>query len=245
MNFTSHGYEYSIDHLGVIHQLNPQPYVYDQTYVSTYDTDEYKRQSDILQALRLGFTIAAHKRKPESILDFGYGNGAFIKFAKQHIDKVIGYDISGVEVEGCETYTEIKPAEVVTFWDALEHVNDLSFLETIKCETIVISLPYCHFPNQENLNWFNDLYKHRKPNEHLHHFNPVSLKLTMQNYGWREVARSTHEDIVRKSTHGKENILTMAFKRYNYLYICVCFSWKQLKTLSVLCRGRATNSNPT
>ena len=213
MRFTSHGYEYQIDGYGAIHQLNPQPYVYDQTYVSTYDTEDYKRQSDILQALRLGFAIGAHGRKPQSLLDFGYGNGAFMKFAKQHIETVLGYDVSGVQVQGCKIVDKLEKADVITFWDALEHVQDLLFVEYLPCQTVVISLPYCHFPTNKDLSWFDDEYKHRKPNEHVHHFNPVSLKLTMQRFGWSQVATSTHEDIIRKSTHGLDNILTMAFKR--------------------------------
>jgi hypothetical protein len=35
----------------------------------------------------------------------------------------------------------------------------------------------------------------------------------MTSLGWKEVAKSSHEDIVRKSAHGLQNILSMAFKR--------------------------------
>jgi len=212
MIFNSKDYSYIVDSFGVIHQQNPEPYTYDSTYVSTYDSEAYKRQSDILQALRLGFTIASHGTHPQSILDYGYGNGAFMKFAKQQIHNVYGYDLTGIEVEGCEIVDKLKPVDVITFWDALEHVFDLSFVKMLPCHTVVISLPYCHF-HTVGQEWFDNEYKHRKPNEHLHHFDRSSLKRFMQSQGWHEVAVSTHEDIVRKSNSTLPNILTMAFKR--------------------------------
>ena len=210
--FFSHGYEYEIDQHGVINQINPQPYTYDESYTLTYDTESYKRQSDILQALRLGFVIASHGYHPQSILDYGYGNGAFMKFASQHTIKVYGYDVTGRQIEGCEIVEKIKPVDVITFWDCLEHIHDLSFVKTLPCHTLVISLPYCHYFTAGK-EWFDDQYKHRKPNEHVHHFDRNSLQRCMQHYGWTAIAVSTHEDIVRKSTHGLPNILTMAFKR--------------------------------
>lgn len=210
MKFESHGYTYSIDEYGVIHQENPQPYVYDQTYVSTYDTPEYQRNSDILQALRLGFVIGSLGYKPDSILDYGYGNGAFMKFIRPHIDKVYGYDVTCLPVDGCHIVKELRKVDVITFWDALEHVHDLSFVKDLDCKMIVISLPWCH---EKGGDWFDTKYKHRKPNEHVHHFDIISLIRFMESIGWRDISDSHHEDIVRKSTHGRENILTMAFKR--------------------------------
>lgn len=212
MIFQSKEHEYFIDSLGVIHQLNPQPYTYNSTYVATYDTEAYKRQSDILQALRLGFTIASHGTHPQSILDYGYGNGAFMKFARQHVHTVMGYDVTGIEVEGCEIVDKLKPVDVITFWDALEHVADLSFVKMLPCHTVVISLPYCHF-HTVGQEWFDNDYHHRKPNEHLHHFSRQSLKAFMASMGWRQIAVSTHEDIVRKGKDSLPNILSMAFKR--------------------------------
>jgi len=216
MKFESHGRKYQIDEIGVVTQIDAKPYVYDNKYVSTYDTEAYKRQSDILQALRFGFVVASHGSMPQSLLDWGYGNGAFMKFANQKVMWVYGHDVTGIEVEGCKIVNELMVKglgyDVVTFWDALEHIEDLSFLETLNSKTVVISLPYCHIMTQGK-EWFDTKYKHRKPDEHLRHFNQTSLELLMKRYGWRLVASSNHEDIVRVSTHGLQNILTMSFKR--------------------------------
>lgn len=210
--FESHGYKYAVDDFGVINQLDPKPFVYDDKYVSTYDTEEYRKGNELLQAMRLAFVIGAHGSVPQSIQDNGYGNGAFMLYARKMVPNVYGLDVTGVKVEGCEIVSGNTLADVYTFWDCLEHIEDLSFLRKIKCNTICISLPWCHL-STKGKEWFDNCYKHRKPNEHLRHFTPRSLNFMMECYGWTSIATSHHEDIVRVSAHGLPNILSMAFKR--------------------------------
>lgn len=215
--FQSHGVEYAIDDLGVINQINPKEFTYDQQYVACYDGPEYRQQSDLLQALRLGFVIGAYGRIPFSVLDYGCGNGAFLKFAKQLVHDCAGHDVTGLKLEDIPVWSDVETVrrmsfDVITFWDVLEHLTDLSFLRTLSANLLVVSLPYCHYSTQGQ-EWFDVQYKHRKPNEHVRHFNPHSLKNLMRIYGWQAIATSNHEDVVRKSTHGLPNILSMAFKR--------------------------------
>jgi hypothetical protein len=212
MTFTSHGRHYEIDRFGVIVQTDPRPYTYDAAYSSTYDTEAYRRESEKLQALRLGFVIGACGGVPDSLLDVGYGNGAFMLFAKQVIPDVMGSDITGVDVPGCKIVDGMPPADAITFWDVLEHFPNVDFLADLPHEVLCVSLPYCHF-HTEGPEWFAEKYKHRKPDEHIRHFDDQSLVSMMRHYGWQVTAISSHEDIVRKSTHGLQNILTMAFKR--------------------------------
>lgn len=211
MTFQSHGRQYEIDKYGVIHQTDAKLYTYDAGYVATYDTEDYRRANDKLQALRLGFIIGVHGFIPYSICDVGYGNGAFLK-AAEIIPIRYGKDVTGVEVPGVELTDKYPPVDVITFHDCLEHIPDLSFVKDLKCKTLVVSLPNCHYRTAGQI-WFDDLYKHRKPDEHLHHFDMQSLEAFMLSCGWRVVATSNHEDIVRQSTGNWENILTMAFKR--------------------------------
>ncbi|MGN6438403.1 MAG: hypothetical protein ACTHMM_17805 [Agriterribacter sp.] len=212
MKFTSHGRQYEIDRFGVIVQTDHRPYVYDAAYSATYDTEAYRAGSNVLQALRIGFVTAAHGQRVNSILDAGYGNGAFMQFAKTHIPNVYGHDVTGVMVPGCYIMPEFVKADVGTFWDVLEHFPSLDFVKDLPFETICLSLPYCHMITQGK-EWFDVVYKHRKPDEHIRHFNEFSLSSLMDSYGWKTIAVSGHEDIVRKSTHGLQNILSMAFKR--------------------------------
>lgn len=212
MKFTSHGRQYELDRYGVITQTDHRPYRYDAEYSATYDTDAYRKGSDILQALRLGFVIAAHGKPVSSILDAGYGNGAFMLFAKRSISHVYGHDVTGVMVPKCYIMPEFVKADVGTFWDVLEHFPNLDFVKDLQFETICLSLPYCHF-HTEGKSWFDNEYPHRKPDEHIRHFNEFSLSMLMDSYGWKTVAVSGHEDIIRQSKHGLQNILSMAFKR--------------------------------
>lgn len=209
--FTSHGRAYGIDQFGVIHQLDAKPYAYDENYVATYDTEAYRRDSDKLQALRLGFIIGAHGHIPHSICDVGYGNGAFLK-AAEIIPVRYGKDVTGLQVEGVEITDKYPPTDVITFHDCLEHIPDLSFVKDLQCKTLVVSLPWCHYVSGGQI-WFDGLYKHRKPDEHLHHFSHLSLSDFMESMGWKHVAHCNYEDIVRKSPGNWHNILTMAFKR--------------------------------
>jgi hypothetical protein len=215
----AHYYE---DENGVIKQHNPQPFIYDEKYCSTYDTPEYKKGSDILQALRLSYClgIVGHELggfyglENLSLLDVGYGNGAFLKFCQKcsNIKKLYGYDITGIKIPGVEVIPDLHfvRADIITFWDCLEHFNDVSFLHNIDASIIVVSLPYCHI-KEKGIQWF-DTWKHRKPNEHIRHFDRISLMKFMRSYGWKNISLSYHEDIIRAGVDSP-NILTMAFKR--------------------------------
>lgn len=212
MKFESHGRKYEIDRFGVVVQTDHRPFVYDPNYSAIYDKPEYVRGSELLQAMRYGFVCAAHGRRINTLLDTGYGNGAFINFVKQHVPYVYGHDITGVPLDGAYQMPELVKADVITFWDVLEHFPDLEFIKELPCETIALSLPYCHLLTQGK-EWFDNSYPHLKADEHIRHFNEFSLSAIMDHYGWKEIARSGHEDIVRKSAHGLQNILSMAFKR--------------------------------
>lgn len=212
MKFTSHDRKYEIDKFGVINQTDHRPFNYDDNYIRCYDGPDYIRETEKLQALRLGFVYGAHGARINTLIDVGYGNGAFMKFAKQNIPYIYGHDVTGVQIDGCLIMPDIIKANVLTMWDVLEHFADLSFVKDLPVETIVLSLPYCHLIT-EGKEWFDNNYHHRKPDEHLHHFNEFSLQALMCSLGWKTIAVSGHEDIVRKSRHGLQNILSMAFKR--------------------------------
>jgi len=131
-----------------------------------------------------------------------------MNFAKKQVPVVYGHDISGVLVpSGCEFTDDMNiVCDVITYFDALEHYPNVQFVKDLKAETIIISLPY--FPGLDIF----PTWKHRKPNEHLHFYTKESLQKWMWKMGWRMVAVSKHEDIVRKSAVDW-NILVAGFKR--------------------------------
>jgi len=211
MKFKANGWQYEVDRFGVVNQVQFVPFVYDAEYSAIYDKPEYKQNSEILQAMRLAFSIASHGRPINSILDCGYGAGDFINFAKKNIPYVYGYDITGVPLDGAYKVPELVKADVLCLWDCFEHIPDLSFIQSVPHETVVMSLPYCHWIT-EGVEWFAN-YHHCKPNEHLHHFSEHSLRNLMDFYGWKTVAVGNYEDIIRKGKSDLQNILSMSFKR--------------------------------
>lgn len=154
-----------------------------------------------------------------------------------------GYDISGYPVAGVPVLTgksaedydgvarmlggvladvtdpdgPVTPWDVVTFYDSLEHVPDfMRILRMINARYVVISLPWCH-ANSLGATWFTG-WKHRKPGEHLWHFDAAALCGVMGSLGWRAVTVGNPEDRIRKPAApeiggGAPNILTGIFER--------------------------------
>lgn len=210
-SFESNGYQYTIDDFGIIHQVNPEPFVYDTNYTSVYDTEAYQKRSDMIQALRVAFI--QNNTHAERILDFGAGNGAFCRFAKDHFEEVIAYDVASHNIPGVNNSPiPFVPVDCYTFHDSLEHLPHLDIVRELPCRYVSISLPYCHY-HYCGKEWFDKLYKHRKPNEHLHHFDESALRRFMEFHGWKAIQVGKHEDIVRKSPGYWQNILSIIFER--------------------------------
>jgi hypothetical protein len=217
--------EYARDQNGVIHQLYPERFTYDEKYVHIYDEPDRVRKAEALQQLRLAWLMGVTADTSlTSLIDIGYGNGAFLRHCKDNTNlKLYGSDISGVDTPAGVRFIDPadwinEPASVVTFWDVLEHFPDLSFVRLIAARYIIVSMPWCHFnrtevkyfdktiADEDFSNWF-----HRKPNEHLHHFDRDSLIAMMKMYGWKCIATTNIEDLIRKRYD--KNILTAAFAR--------------------------------
>lgn len=200
---------YDINEFGVIYQVKRIPFHYDGEYVTkAYGAAPVAEMSH----LRFGHLVGSIGRVPTSILDVGYGSGDFLKCAKKLIDDVNGYDIppafpvEGVQlVEGLYT----RHYDVVTFFDALEHFDDPTEIRNLDTNFVHLSLPWCHHFSDE---WFEG-WKHRKPNEHLWHFNPQSLEKFMGALGYKMLSYSNIEDAIRKPDGDWKNILTATFEK--------------------------------
>ncbi len=201
-------YEKNAD--GIIYQVNRTPFDYTGSYNNYYKNIE--SYSWYTSYLRLGYIVGSIGKIPESILDVGYGTGAFLKVCETQVSNRYGHDISGWNVpEGCEFVDNIleKEFDVITFFDSLEHMNDIEFVKDLKCNYVCISLPWCHYFNDE---WF-DSWKHRKPNEHLWHFNDRSLQNFMTRMGYEVVNICNLEDVTRENNQPYQNILSGIFKK--------------------------------
>jgi len=203
-------YEY-LDN-GLIHQINYKKIEYNNNYNSKYDN--YGDKRDKLSYLRLGVLLGALKKNPNKILDVGYGNGDFLKACLNSIKECHGIDLSDYPVPtGCTKINNMfsEKYDVVCFFDSLEHFDDIYAIKELKTDYIFISVPWCH---NFSPNWFKSWY-HRRPNEHLWHFNKDSINKFFNEIGYECIYQSNFEDIVRinKNVLPNENILSCLFKK--------------------------------
>ena len=201
---------YNTNSDGIVYQVDKEPFDYTGSYNNYYrEIQEYSWHTSYL---RLGYIVGSIGYTPGSILDVGYGTGAFLKVCETEIPNRYGHDISGWQVpEGCQFSENIleNHYDVITFFDSLEHMEDIEFVKDLKCHYVCISLPWCHYFSDE---WF-ETWKHRKPNEHLWHFNEKSLRSFMERMGYEVVNICNLEDITRPNGKEYQNILSGIFKK--------------------------------
>lgn len=202
---------YKKNHHGIIKQVEYSTIKYDQKYVDVR-YNNYGELTNYMSHLRMGFIVGSIGKVPNSILDVGYGNGSFLETCSSIVPSCSGYDVSGVRLsDKIKIVDDIFSShyEVITFFDSLEHCEDIYFLDKIDCDYICISVPWCHNFNEE---WFRD-WKHRRPNEHLWHFDQDSLKCFVESQGFTIINSTNIEDSIRKTNYPYPNILTSVFKK--------------------------------
>lgn len=207
------GSQYEQDHTGTVNQVNPRPYRYDGDYIArTYGVIPQDKL-DATAHIRLGYLLGSVPIQVKKVLDYGYGSGAFLRAAV----KLRGATAYGFEVNGLPLPPEAHPCsdpmadswDVVCFYDVLEHIADLSFLSRLRTAYIVVTVPWC--PVQKK-GWesFWD-WKHRKPDEHVHHWDPHSLGKTLAEHGFNPLRATNVEDCGRPGE--TPNILTVVARR--------------------------------
>lgn len=203
---------YEINQDGVIHQkVIRNLMVYDAKYIEKYDN--YGYYNDEMSYLRLGFLLGTIKEKISKILDIGYGNGSFLKISKTLIENCYGYDISGYPLP--ENVLKIDNIfedsyDVICFFDVLEHLDNIEVVKNLNTKYIYITIPWCHFFSED---WFMN-WKHRRFDEHLWHFNDITLDNFMNRMGYVRITNVVNiEDSIRKSIYNYSNIMTCIYQK--------------------------------
>lgn len=203
---------YRLTQDGVIEQINKQPFEYGADYSAAYNN--LGELTNYMSHLRLGFLIGTLAnngfKNIQSLLDVGYGNGSFLTAASKFIPNCYGTDISDSYPlpASCKFVNNFNGYyDVITFFDALEHFSDINFVKDLNCKYVCITVPLCHNYTDE---WF-DSWKHRKPNEHLWHFNDASLIAFMKRMGFTCINTCYVEDVIRNTLEKQPNILTGVF----------------------------------
>jgi hypothetical protein len=204
---------YEIDDCGAIHQAKIGTLMeYNERYVQEryMGIPELCRQ---MAHLRLGVLRGVIGMGAESILDVGYGAGDFLAVASKDFARASGHDITGIAPPEGVAFAENIFAEhydVVTFFDVLEHFEHPSIIEHLRCNYVMVSVPWCHYPSDD---WFRE-WKHRRPDEHLWHWDEISLVHSMRVWGYNAITDPMAiEDTIRGRLDGRENILTMVFAK--------------------------------
>jgi hypothetical protein len=208
---------YTINPDGIIHQIDivDSLQTYDIDYVNTrYNT--YGELGMQMAFYRLGYLLGNLKYTPKSVLDIGYGNGDFLKACSTIIPECYGNDITNYQLPHSVQFIDdifSKHFDVITFFDVLEHFEDIEFVKNLKCDYVFISLPWCHYFSDE---WFEN-WKHRRPDEHLWHFDSNSLISFFDRMGFDLISISNMEDAIRKDHSAIQNkysnILSGVFKK--------------------------------
>ena len=200
---------------GVIRQKTITcPMVYNIAYAQDYN--KYGARGRELAHLRLGVLVGGMGRLPRSVLDVGFGNGEFLRVCREAgIETCLGTDVTGASPpEGCSLITDPVKAEIelTCMYDSLEHMPDIGWLWQLKSQWLMVTVPWCHYFSPE---WF-ERWHHRKPDEHLWHFNNSSLVRFMAEMGWEPVFVNHYEDIIRLGRDEHPNILCALFRRASY-----------------------------
>ena len=180
---------------------------YDHAYVARYENYPQAELSAIRAKL-----VMKYAGDFATICDVGFGTGAFLAEIgrAKPTAKLHGFDVSpypAPDFVNVDPDWQQKEWDVVTFFDSLEHFVDLP---KVNAKCIVVSVPwYNDFLGDE---WFKS-WKHRRPGEHLWHFNPDALACVFKQQGMRQIYCGNPEDKIRKSDSTMPNILTMIFVR--------------------------------
>ena len=156
--------------------------------------------------------IKKYVKEFSSICDFGYGNGDFISYCNSLGHNTFAYDISDYPCpEGTKRIYDISQHsfDIISFFDAIEHIPDsdlINFLKGLDTKNVIISVPWFH----ESLGkeWFIN-WKHRKENEHFHHFDSAGLINLLIQSNFKILHLGNDEDVIRKPVDNYPNILTI------------------------------------
>jgi hypothetical protein len=207
---------YHLDEFGVLHQTTWNPKVYDQQYLSYYEG--LHDRTIKLGYQRLGWVLGLLRRRPDSVLEIGYGMGTFLEAAAlAGVPLCAGYDVARYPLPAGCVFVDWEAAlgrawDLTAFFDVLEHIPDLSFLGRLRAVSLAVAVPYCRWRELGD-EWFRG-WRMRLPDEHVHHFDPDSLRALMSHHGYRCADLNTFEDGLRlREGETGPNILCGFFER--------------------------------
>lgn len=175
---------------------------YDAEYFARYEAYADTEMGRALNAARL--ELVERYASSVTVIDIGIGCGQFVE-SRPHAR---GYDINPVGVawlqaRGWFRDPRADPADALTFWDSLEHINNAAAFVASAREWVFVSLPIVPGNGPPRPEW-----KHYRPDEHCWYWTRSGFIEWMREQGFRCVEHNLMETML-----GREDIGSFAFRR--------------------------------
>ena len=175
---------------------------YDEAYFQKYVEMSETPMGSALTEARID--LVNKYRSSGALVDIGIGSGDFMLSIG-----CFGYDINPVAVEHLEIMhllhnPYLNDIECATFWDSLEHIQDIAAILIRVKQYAFVSLPI--FKNLGHIL----TSKHYRPDEHAWYFTDDGFHKFMDAHGFKVVEQNQMETDL-----GREDIGTYVCKRVN------------------------------
>lgn len=140
--------------------------------------------------------------------DVGIGNGDYTLRSGGYGYDINHYAIQWLRSRGRYADPTVIGSSVLTFWDSLEHIDNLDpLLKQNKPNTVNWQSVFVSCPIHKDLDTLL-ASKHLRPSEHIWHFTEAGLKHFFDYYKYQHLATTNVEQLI-----GREDILSFAFER--------------------------------
>lgn len=150
--------------------------------------------------------VARHATSGSTLLDYGAGDGAFVRAARSWGFDAKGFDVIRAAADAlfAAGLYDDEPAifDVVTAWDVIEHLEDPGLLLGRVAPQALLC---CSVPIFADLRAIRHS-RHYRPGEHLYYWTDEGFVDWMKRYGFRLAEKSEHEVAA-----GRESIGAYAF----------------------------------
>jgi hypothetical protein len=165
---------------------------YNEDYCHKYDCYEKTVLGKRINDVRWGLVESHLLEGSTRVLDWGCGNGSFIRSAPDGW-YVRGYDINPHSGYSDNAELATEPWEAVTMWDVLEHmVYPYEFINELKTNFLFLVVPDTAGIRGTIYDW-----KHYRTDEHQHYFSLASLTIMLERAGFYVAGVERTEALLR------------------------------------------------
>lgn len=189
-----------------------RPVPYDEAYFFKYQQYAMTAQGAVINDLRVRFVEDWSSQRfvqgDAVVLDIGIGCGCFVELMRKRGWSCFGTDVNPVAIEWLTNRGLLFPfgkrADVLTFWDVLEHIPDPEpIFKLHDPEFIFVAMPI--YETEDHV--FRS--KHYRPGEHCWYFNREGLIRFMRRFGFECLAFDKKESVFGQ----REDIFSFAFRK--------------------------------